>query len=644
MCGIAGKYNLNGAPVDPGLLQAMASSMIHRGPDDSGTYVHAGFGMTMRRLSILDLSGGHQPLSNEDGSVWVTLNGEVYNFVELRNELRARGHRFTTTTDTEVLVHLYEEVGTQCVEVLRGMFAFAIWDARQRTLLLARDRLGKKPLYYAVVPGKALVFASELKAILADDAVDRSIDLEALDQFMSLLYIPAPASIFRQIRKLPAGHLLTCGPHGITERQYWDIPLRDGAMRRDLSTRDVGERFRELLLESVRIRLRSDVPLGAFLSGGVDSSAVTNAMAGLLTRPFVTASIGFEEAGYSELPYAGLVARHLGSQHHERVVTAPSPELIETLVWHLDEPFADSSAIPTYFVSGAAREHVTVALSGDGGDELFAGYSRHRIEQIEHVLRGLAGSLGRQALAGAAARLPGRTRGRNSLLSLALPADEACARKFYFTPQAQRLKADLYSPWFQAVAAQFDPLAPFKQAYRRAEGTDPLSRILYVDLKTYLADDILVKVDRMSMAHSLEVRVPLLDHRLVEFVATLPPHWKLNGTTKVLLRKILAAGVPRQAFDRPKHGFISPIGRWLRGSLAGYVEEVICSPRTMQRGYVNPRTVRRLWTDHRHGRANLEHEIWMLLMLEVWHRTFVDRRLSVAPPGGPAVRLQSATV
>lgn len=622
MCGIAGKYSLDGQPVDRALLHKMAAVMVHRGPDDEGVYAHGPFGMTMRRLSIIDLVAGHQPLCNEDGSIWIAFNGEIYNYLELREELLARGHQFKTATDTEVIVHLYEEQGEKCVQQLRGMFAFAIWDEKAQTLFLARDRLGKKPLYYAFAPGRALVFGSELKAVLQDETIGRTIDLEALDQYVSFLYIPTPASIFKEVRKLPAGHSLLCTPRGIAIREYWDIPLH----QEETPRQTVLDRFGELLTEAVRIRLRSDVPLGAFLSGGVDSSTVVATMAGLLERPVVTASIGFNEEGYSELPYAGLVARHIGSEHHERVLASPSPELIQTLVWHLDEPFADSSAIPTYFVSMAAREHVKVALSGDGGDELFAGYARHRIEGIEHTIRRAAGRFGARGLARAAALLPSWTKGRNSLLNLALPAEDACAKKFYFTPQVPQLKADLYAPWFQAEATRFDSLAPFKRAFRNAETADPLSRILYVDLKTYLTDDILMKVDRMSMAHSLEVRVPLLDHRLVEFVASLPTLWKLNGqTTKVLLRTALDGRVPRKAFDREKHGFNSPIGQWLRNDLAGYVEETICSRRAMERGYFDPQVVRRLWASHCQGRGNFEHEIWMLLALEVWHQTYVDQ-------------------
>jgi len=626
MCGIAGKYSLDGAPAERELLGRMAGAMVHRGPDDEGVYLDGPFGMTMRRLSIIDLGAGHQPLCNEDGTVWVVFNGEIYNYVELREELRARGHRFTTNTDTEVIVHLYEDLGAACVEPLRGMFGLAVWDVRRRSLLLARDRLGKKPLYYAFRPGHELVFGSELKAVLEDPAVEREIDPEALDRYASFLYIPSPASIFRSVRKLPAGHTLVCTPDGITVRRYWDLPLPSASVRPD----EVPGRFRELLTEAVKIRLRSDVPVGAFLSGGVDSSAVVASMAALLDRPVVTTSIGFREDGYSELPYAALVARHVGSEHHEHVVEAPTPALIERLAWHLDEPFADSSAVPTYFVSMAARRHVTVALSGDGGDELFAGYARHRNEGIEHAVRSRVGRLGGRGLARGATLLPEGTRGRNTLIDLGLSAEDACARKFYFTPRVPALKAALYSPGFREAVAGADPMAPFRHAYRRAEGADPVSRILHVDLSTYLCDDILSKVDRMSMAHSLEVRAPLLDHKLVEFVAALPPAWKLNGgTTKALLRSVLDGRVPREAFERPKHGFTSPIGGWLRGPLAEYVEDTLNSRRAAERGYFDPAAVQQLWTAHRSGRANYEHEIWMLLMLETWHRAYADRALAV---------------
>jgi len=628
MCGIAGKYNLDGRPADAQLLSRMASLIRHRGPDDEGVYIDGPLGMTMRRLSIIDVASGHQPICNEDGSIWIVFNGEIYNYVELYAELVARGHRFKTQSDTEVIVHLYEEYGQECLQYLRGMFAFALWDAKARRLFIARDRLGKKPLFYALLPGRTFVFASELKALLQDGDVERSIDLEALNQYLGLLYIPAPACILKAVRKLPAGHFLVCDPDGVRVGKYWEIPLEQPA-----PPPDPLERFREILSDAVKIRLRSDVPLGAFLSGGIDSTTVVTTMAQQLQRPVVTASIGFKHEGYNELPHARAVAERLGTEHHERWVTAPSADLIDTILWHLDEPFADSSAIPTYFVSKAAREHVTVALSGDGGDELFGGYSRHRIEALEYRIRRAVGPLGAKMLGGIAGLLPSNLRGRNVLARVALADDEACARKFQADSHVPECKAELYSPALKAETASFDELAPFRQAFRLAEGLDPLSRIMFVDVKTYLADDILTKVDRMSMAHSLEVRVPLLDHKLVEFAVSLPPSLKVAGdVTKILLRQVLNGDTPQQVLTREKHGFISPIGQWLRGELAGYVEETLFSARARERGYFDAATVRRHWDEHRQGRRNREHEIWMLLGLEVWHRLYVDGATVEAPP------------
>jgi asparagine synthase (glutamine-hydrolysing) len=622
MCGIAGRLSLDGRPADRALLHAMADVMRHRGPDDEGVYVDGGFGMIMRRLSIIDVAAGHQPLANEDRSVWTIFNGEIYNHPELREQLMARGHQLRTSTDTEVIVHLYEELGPRCVDALRGMFAFAVWDERAQSLLLARDRLGKKPLYYAVVPGRALVFASELKAILEDETVDRTIDLEALDQYASLLYIPAPRSPFVAVRKLPAGCVLHATASGISVRRYWDVPAAPTARPVE------PERFGQLLDEATRIRLRSDVPLGAFLSGGVDSSAVVATMQRFLPAPVMTTSIGFDSAGDSELPYADLVARHVGANHAAATIGAPSPALLERLAWHLDEPFADSSAVPTFFVSRAARERVTVALSGDGGDELFAGYSRHWLEHIEHRIRALAGRA-TAAVAAAGGMLPAGVKGRNTLMNVGVPPDEACARKFYYDPSAPAVKRALYSPAFRELHASFDTLEPFKRAFREAPTADPLSRILYVDLKTYLCDDILFKVDRMSMATSLEVRAPLLDQDLVEFAITLPVSAKLAGRgTKRLLRDHLAALVPREAFERPKHGFVAPIGRWLRHDLDDFVQDTVCSDRARGRGYFDHRAVRDLVDAHRRGSPRCPdppHAIWMLLMLELWHRVFVDR-------------------
>ena len=621
MCGIAGKFNLNKRPIDPALIARMADHLRHRGPDDQGVYVSGPIGLASRRLSIIDLDTGRQPISNEDGTVWVVLNGEIYNFVELRSTLEGRGHRFRTRTDTEVIVHLYEEYGSALLAHLRGMFAFAVWDQPRQQLLLARDRLGEKPLFYAFQPGRFFLFGSELKSLLVDRDLRVSVNLAAVDQYLSVMYIPTPASIFNEVKKLPAGHYLTCTEDGVDVREYWDVPLPpDG--EGDLLDE---EKILAQLREAVRIQLRSDVPLGAFLSGGIDSTTIVATMAEYLGPGAVTCSVGFAEEGYSELAYAHTVAECVGSRHLSRIVEPPSPEMIEQLCWHFDEPYGDSSAVPTWAVSRLAREAVKVALSGDGGDELFGGYRRHAVEMWEHKLRGY-GRVASRTMAGVAASLPTAVRGRNALARLGAPADQACAMKFQFANSTRRLKA-LYNHRFREEISKTDPLESFKRAYQRATHADPVNRILYIDLKTYLADDILVKVDRMSMAHGLEVRVPFLDHRLVETLAHLPGRVKVPGrATKPLLRSILDGRIPHAAWDRPKHGFTAPVGQWLRNGLRGFVEELLFSQSSVGRGLFDGNGLRLLWEDHLAGREDHGQEIWVLLMLEAWHRMHARER------------------
>ncbi len=628
MCGIAGMYNLDGAPLDRSLLRSMTRVLSHRGPDAEGFYENGPVGLGHRRLSIIDVGGGAQPLANEDGTVWVILNGEIYNFRALRSELESRGHQFSTLSDTEVIVHLYEERGDDCVAVLAGMFAFALWDERRQRLLLARDRLGKKPLYYAHRPGRALTFGSELKAVVTDPEVPRELDLEALDRYLSLLYVPAPGTIFRDVRKLPAGHLLVASHQDVTVREYWDLQVAEGPRRRLAEQR---EEFLARLAEAVQARLVSDVPLGAFLSGGLDSSSVVALMARASDRPVITASVGFREAEYDERPAARLVARHFGCDARESEVTPDIHGLLPKLVWHFDEPFADSSAIPTYYVSGMARQHVTVALSGDGGDELLAGYRRHFWDRWEARARRLARPL---AAARTIARLwPSNARGKNALIHLALGADEACARKHAAELFRDSDKRALYSDDLAALSTRFDPLAFHRAYFNRCPARDPLNRSLYVDLKTYLADDILVKVDRMSMAHGLEVRAPFLDHRVVEFVAGLPSDVKLRrGTTKVILREAMRPILPPEILAKPKRGFEAPVSRWLRSELRDFTEDILLSGRALQRGLFHPRAVKQLWADHLAGLTNAGHRLWILLMLELWFQAFVDRPVPAVVP------------
>ena len=639
MCGFAGKVNFDGAPIDRSLLKAMTDVVAHRGPDADGFFVGDGAGLGHRRLSIIDLATGDQPISNEDGTVWTVYNGEIYNFVEVRDALEAAGHRFRTRTDTEVIVHGYEEWGERCVERFRGMFAFAVWDANARRLVLARDRLGVKPLYYAELPGRGIVFGSEIKSLLQDASVPRDWRADALDSYLTLLYVPAPATIYNAIRKLPPAHVLVAENGAVSTHQYWDLEFTgtgDAAREEEYL-----ERLDGLLRESVSLRLISDVPLGAFLSGGIDSSTVVAYMMATSDAPVVTTSVGFDVHAYDELAHAETVARHLGCEYHPQFADPQVADLLPKLAWHFDEPFGDSSAVPTYYVSKAARELVTVALSGDGGDELWAGYARHRVEQWEWRERRWLGAGAR--LAGWAARaLPLSVRGVRALRHLALSPAAACADKHAYGMFEQDAKPRLYSSDFIGSLRTADPFAPFIAAYDACGSKDPVDRALYVDVKTYLLDDILTKVDRMSMAVSLETREPLLDHRLLEFAATVPVSLKIrDGRTKHLLRRLLERRVPRAIVERGKRGFEAPIGEWLRGPLAGMATDLLTDGRLASRGLFRQQEVERLWTEHRTGAADHRHRLWQLLMLELWFRQCVEASARPAAPRPDSVPVEA---
>jgi asparagine synthase (glutamine-hydrolysing) len=641
MCGIAGCFNHDPLrPIDRDLLTAMTDALAHRGPDAAGYYVAPGVGFGHRRLSIIDLATGDQPLSNEDGSVWTVFNGEIYNFADVRAELIACGHRFRTSSDTEIIVHGYEQWGERAIERFRGMFALAIYDAKARRLVLARDRLGVKPLYFAELPGRGLVFGSELKSLLEDPGVPREWDAEAIDAYLTLLYIPAPQTIYRGIQKLPPGHVLVAEKGRLRMFRYWDLAFTgEGSPQREAEYLD---QLDALLRESVALRQISDVPLGAFLSGGIDSTAVVAYMVETSPQPPVTISVGFDHAAYDELAHARTVAEHLGCEFHARTVTPDIVSLLPKLAWHFDEPFADSSAVPTYYVSKAARELVTVALSGDGGDELWAGYARHRVEQFEQRVRTSLGPA--RAAAGWLGRaLPLSVKGARALRHLSYRSEDAYALKHAYGMFEPDAKCRLYSGDFAAAVAAADPFTSFRDAYRRCGSADPLDRALYVDVHTYLVDDILTKVDRMSMAVSLEAREPLLDHRLLEFAASVPTALKLkDGRTKYLLRKVLERKVPRAILERGKRGFEAPIGEWLRGALAPMADALLRDGRLRDRGIFNDDEVGRIWTEHRQGRADHRHRIWQLLMLELWFRRFID----AAPRqrSGQAPRQSSADV
>src|SRR5437773_1516766 len=530
MCGIAGMMSFDQQPVSLDQLQAMCAAISHRGPDEEGFYVGQGVGLGIRRLSIIDLKTGHQPVHNEDGTVWVVFNGEIYNFRELQMQLKNLGHTFYTATDTEAIVHLYEEYGGHCVEHLRGMFAFALWDGRRRQLLLARDRLGIKPLHYAVVGGR-LLFASELKALLQVPELERELNWSAVNHVFTFLTTPPSESIIEGIRKLEPGHILIASPGKdlVTER-YWEVRFEPDYRRPE---EEFVEELRALLQESVRLHLVSDVPLGAFLSGGIDSSSVVATMARMTSRPVKTFSIGFHEGVYNEVEYARVVAERFGTEHHELILEPDVQKVIDDLAWYLDEPFGDPSAIPTYMVSKLAARHVTVALSGDGGDELFAGYDKYRVEARERRYRFLPAPARR--LAGAIGEaLPDGARGRNFLRHMALLGHERYldASTLFRRDQKERLfRDDVF-----ALLAQHDPWRA-EALHLAAVNGRWLSALQYLEIKNYLPLDILTKVDRMSMAHSIEARVPLLDHKLVEFAATIPPDLNLRGgTTKYVFK------------------------------------------------------------------------------------------------------------
>jgi asparagine synthase (glutamine-hydrolysing) len=622
MCGITGKLTYDREPIGRELIESMTLAVAHRGPDSAGYYFGDGIGLGHRRLSIIDLATGDQPIANEDGTVWVVFNGEIYNFADVRQQLEASGHRFRTRSDTEVIVHAYEQWGAACVERFRGMFAFAVWDGPERRLLLARDRLGVKPLYYAET-ASGLIFASEIKAILQDPSVSRAWRSDALDTYLTLEYIPGPATMYQQVRKLPPGHVAIVERGRVRLRQYWDLEFTgDG---RDDREDEYLERLDELLRESVALRLISDVPLGAFLSGGIDSSAVAAYMKETSDAPVVTTSVGFAERAFDELAHARTVASHLGCEHHELVANPEIRDILPRLAWHLDEPFADSSAVPTFYVSEAARRLVTVALSGDGGDELWAGYGRHRVEHWETRVRGWLGPVLSRAAGLASRALPHAVKGARSLGHLALSPADACARKHAYGVFEGDAKRALYSGDLCAETRHHDPFEGFRAAYRACGSSDPLDRALYVDVKTYLVDDILTKVDKMSMAVSLETREPLLDHRLLEFAASVPASLKLrNGISKYLLRRLLRDRVPRSIVERGKQGFALPTGEWLRGPLAEMTDALLCDGRLRGRGLFSPKVVTRLWNEHRSGRRDHRERLWTLVMLELWFREFID--------------------
>jgi len=626
MCGICGIQNFDKAnKVSKPVLKSMMRVLVHRGPDDEGFFIKDNIGLGHRRLSIIDLNTGQQPLCNEDGRIVIVFNGEIYNFKELQQKLEARGHRFKTQTDTECIVHGYEEWGTKVVDELDGMFAFAIWDGRNHQLFLARDRMGKKPLYYFIDENR-LIFASEIKAILQDPTVPKEIEPTSVSDYLSLLYVPAPKTIYRNIYKLPSGHWLRCKNRQTEIQQYWDIPFYEDGNHASSETEIT---LTEKLQDAVQARLISDVPLGAFLSGGLDSSLVVYLMHGLSQNGVTTASIGFQEKKYDELIYSRLLGQQLETDYHEHTVKPNAVDILPKLAWHLDEPHADSSAVPTYYVCKMARKAVTVALSGDGGDENFAGYTRrYYYDRLENRIRTFLPDSFRRPVFNALAAmypkadwLPRPLRAKSMLSNLALSPEYGFFNTMCALPVS--VKHKLLSADMLAKLQDYDTFSVFEHHFNRCQAKDPLSRVQYVDMKTFLVDDILMKVDKMSMANSLEVRCPLLDQHVIEYAAGLPSSLKLKGkTSKYILKKIMRNKLPDEILDRPKHGFEVPIAEWLRGDLKTFAYPYINENSAIS-PYFNKRTIDNMWNEHQRGIRNWSTPLWALLMFSLWHETFM---------------------
>jgi asparagine synthase (glutamine-hydrolysing) len=599
----------------------MNQTMTHRGPDDGGVFVGPGIGLGHRRLSIIDLAGGHQPMSNEDGTIWVLLNGEIYNYPELRAELLQRGHVFTTKSDTEAIVHAYEDFAEGCFAKLRGMFSVALWDSRQRKLVLARDRVGKKPLFYAA-DRDHILFGSELKALLASGLLSREMDDEALSDYFSFGYIPAPKTIYRSVRKVMPGSYLVASAGGIRESCYWDLSF---AKVENRTEEEWCERLRHELCEATRVRLMSDVPLGAFLSGGIDSSSIVAMMSHLTKRPVTTCSIGFREAKFNEAQYARQVSEQFSTDHHEEVVKPNALEIVDKLAWHFDEPFADSSAIPTYYVSKIARSRVTVALGGDGGDENFAGYRRYKLDHYENRLRSHVPAAVRRSVFGplgrwypALAWAPRVFRAKATFQSLSrTPLEGYFNTISYFRPDD---KEQLFTPEYRRRLGNYDSLEVLRHYYDRADTDDLLSKIQYVDVKTYLTDDILTKVDRASMAVSLEVRAPMLDHKFMECVASIPSSLKLHsGTGKYILKKALEPELPHNILYRAKQGFAIPLDTWFRRELKDMAYDIIVATKD---DILDQRFLMKIWDQHQRNSYDRSALLWATLMFRKWQQIF----------------------
>ncbi|HEX9960774.1 MAG TPA: asparagine synthase (glutamine-hydrolyzing) [Pyrinomonadaceae bacterium] len=627
MCGIVGIVNQISRPVEREILEKMNRAILHRGPDEDGFYVNENAGMAMRRLAIIDLAGGQQPMHNPSKTAWLVFNGEIYNFQELRADLEKRGHEFYTDSDTEIILHLYDEYGADCLSFLRGMFALAIWDEREKSLFLARDRVGKKPILYSHRPNGDLIFGSEFQALLEHPDIDREVDTEAIHQYLTFSCVPAPLTAFRQIRKLEPGHWLRWKNGEIKTQRYW---TPDFSNKIKITEEEAVEETLRILREATKMRLISEVPLGAFLSGGVDSSTVVALMAEASEKPVKTFSIGFEEQDFSELKYARRVAEHIGAEHHEFIVKPDAIEVLPTLVEHYGEPFADSSAIPTFYVSKETRKHVTVALNGDGGDETFAGYERYFAIQLAEKYKKIPAILRKSVIEPAAAFLPtsmgqhSRVKSAKNFLAVSsMPKANLYLR--WMSAINEDLKTELYTENFKQKTSADSTASVLQNWFSKANGAGAIDAMLLTDTMTYLPNDLLVKVDIASMANSLEARSPFLDHKVIEFAASLPEKIKVRGTeTKYLLKKAASRVVPREVLYRRKMGFGIPVGYWLRNEMKDFMFETLLSEKSFKRGLFKPETVQRLVAEHVAEKQNHTYPLWTLLMLELWFRQMID--------------------
>jgi asparagine synthase (glutamine-hydrolysing) len=626
MCGIVGFVRNDAKPIDEQLLSRMCNAIRHRGPDQDGFYVNGSVGLAMRRLSIIDLKSGQQPIHNQDRSSWIVFNGEIYNYLELREKLEKLGHTFYTNSDTEAIVHAFDQYGSDCPKHLRGMFAFAIWNESTQELFIARDRVGKKPLLYALVNGQ-LIFGSEFSALLLHPDVSRDIQPEALDYYLSFMCIPAPLTAYKAIRKLEPGHWLRWRKGEIELQRYWQP---DFTKKLDISEEEAGERTVEILRDAVRVRLMSEVPLGAFLSGGIDSSAVVALMSQESSERVKTFSIGFEEQDFSELHHARRIAEHVGAEHHEFIVRPDAVEVLPILVEHYGEPYADSSAVPTYYVARETRKHVTVALNGDGGDESFAGYERYIAMGLTEKYRRVPSFLRESVIKETVNLIPSSPTKRSRVKSaqrlleaVSLPRVDRYAH--WVSVFNEQTKQPLYSDFFREQTQDANATGVLRKWFKRANGIGILDAMLLTDQMTYLPNDLLVKVDIATMAVSLEARSPFLDHHVIEFAASLPQDLKLRRlTSKYLLKKVLRKLLPSENLNRRKMGFGVPIGHWFRGKMQPFLREVVLSEKALGRGLFKPEAVRQLVELHTRGERDYSHQLWTLLMLELWFNRFID--------------------